>query len=93
MANFDIGETVICFCEVKDDAGAYKDPATSMEIGINQVNPSGVIIAATAMTKDATGKYHYNFQTSACSGGKYQAKYIATDGTRITIEKEQFELG
>ena len=90
----DIGETVICSLEVKDDAGAYFDPATSMNIVINRLIPFAAIITSTAMSKDSTGKYHYDFQTSSSeiSKGKYQAIYTATDGTRITIEKEEFEL-
>lgn len=53
--------------------------------------------AVTAMTggsppTENTGKYHYDFQTSDISRGYYTAKYIATDGTRITIEKDTFTL-
>jgi len=44
------------------------------------------------MTKDATGKYHYDCQTAGYLDGKYEGKYVATDGSRITIETETFEL-
>ena len=91
MAKFDIGETVICACEVKDDAGAYKDPATSMNIEI--LNQNGVtIIASTAMTKDAVGKYHYDYNSANAAAGGYKVIYTATDGTRKTIEKDTFRL-
>ena len=91
MASFDCGETVICSVEVKDDAGAYKDPATSMKITI--IDRSWAIkVDAAGMTKDATGKYHYDFQTAGCINGKYEVVYKATDGTRITIQKEFFTL-
>ena len=93
MASFNILETIICSCEVKNDAGTLIDPATSMTIAINQTSPIGkVIITATAMTKDSVGKYHYDFQTTTVSGGSYEAIYTATDGTRITIEKDTFNL-
>jgi len=91
MSLFDIGETVICECEVKDD-GTYVDPSTSMNIEISQANPYKVMVASTAMSKDSVGHYHYDLQTANYSAGKYEAKYIATDATRITIEKETFEL-
>lgn len=90
---FQIGETVICSCEVKDDAGAYKDPITSMQIKINCTKPSNhSILAATAMTKDSTGKYHYDFASASNLAGTYEAVYTATDGSRITIEKDIFDL-
>ena len=90
MANFDIGETVICSCEVKDDS-EYKDPATSIKITITDRN--GLVKATgVEMTKDSTGKYHYDAQTVDWVDGKYQVEYKATDGTRITIEKESFIL-
>jgi len=91
MAKFDLGETVICDCEVKDDAGAYKDPATSMTITITDKN-GAVKVNAVNMGKDSTGKYHYDCQTAGYIDGEYEVKYIATDGTRITIETESFTL-
>jgi len=91
MATFQIGETVICSVEVKDDDGAYKGPTTSMKITIT--NQKGTVVAdGLGMTEDATGKYHYDYQTADCERGKYTAIYKATDGTRITIEKDTFTL-
>ena len=88
---YDCGETVICSVEIKDDAGAYKDPATSMEITIKDKNQA-VKVSAVAMTKDSTGKYHYDCQTAGYIDGKYQVAYTATDVARITIQKETFDL-
>uniref|UniRef100_A0A6M3J8Y1 Uncharacterized protein n=1 Tax=viral metagenome TaxID=1070528 RepID=A0A6M3J8Y1_9ZZZZ len=94
MVSFDIGETIICSITVKDSAGALQDPATSMNIVINRVPPNYVanIVSSTAMTKDSTGTYHYDFASAGKDNGKYEAVYTATDGTRITIEKDTFEL-
>lgn len=90
---FQIGETIICSIEVKNDAGTLVDPATSMNIVIDQITPSYASkVASTAMTKDAVGKYHYDCQTSAYTAGTYKAIYTATDGTRITIEEDTFDL-
>ena len=93
MAIFQIGETVICSIEVKDDDGVLKDPETSTNIEIDMVSPTPEsIISSTAMTKDSTGKYHYDFASVSKAAGDYVAKYTATDGTRITIEKNKFHL-
>ena len=88
---FDIGETVICSIEVKDDAGAYKDPATSMKITITDKHKN-IKVDNVAMTPDDVGKYHYDCQTAGYVDGKYTIQYTATDGTRITIQKESFNL-
>ena len=92
MAKHYPGETVICSLEVKDSAGAYQDPATSMNIVI--ANPAGATaVTSTAMTKDAVGKYHYDYTSPAAATlGKYIITYTATDGTRVTIEKDNFVL-
>ena len=92
MALFQIGETVICTIEVRDDAGNYKDPATSMTITITDPHHT-VIVDNQAMTKDAVGKYHYDYNSpSTALSGNYTVRYVATDGSRITIEKETFAL-
>jgi len=44
------------------------------------------------MTKDSTGKYHYDCQTAGYLDGKYTVIYTATDVARITIQKETFDL-
>lgn len=96
MANFNLGETVICSCVVKDSTGTLKDPATSMKIEIDKVTSAGtvmqIVIAETAMTKDSTGTYHYDFTATTSGVGNYRAKYVATDGTRITISNDSFSL-
>jgi len=88
---FDIGETVICSIEIKDDNGEYKDPATSMKITITDKHKN-IKVDNVAMTPDDVGKYHYDCQTAGYLDGKYEVKYIATDGSRITIETESFTL-
>lgn len=93
MASFDLGETVICSCLVKNDAGTLVDPATSMKVKIDQTKPQfQSILAETSMTKDSVGTYHYDFQSASYTMGDYRVEYIATDGTRITREKDTFNL-
>lgn len=92
MASFNIGETVVCSVEVRNTAGTLVDPATSMTITI--ANPlKAIVVSNQTMTKDATGKYHYDFTSEATYlDGKYTVSYKATDSTRITIAKSTFDL-
>ncbi len=94
MAKFDIGETVICSTLVKNSSGTLTDPATSMNIVINCLKPtySADVVSSTAMTNDSTGTYHYDFASAGEASGKYQSVCTATDGARISIQKETFTL-
>lgn len=91
---FDKGETVICSITVRNSRKALTDPTTSMNIIIDRIKPNFEnIIALTAMQRDGAGEYHYDFDTSVItSNSTYEVTYIATDGTRITKQKDTFEL-
>ena len=89
---FHCGETVICSIEVRDADGNLADPSTSMNITITD-NKNGCEVESQSMTKDSTGKYHYDWNTSADSIlGIYYVVYTATDGSRISIGKDSVEL-
>lgn len=93
MPNFKLGETVICWRNVKDpDTGQYYDPATSMKISIfDPVN--GAEISNQDMVKDNTGKYHCNYNSPATAlRGDYKIVYTATDGSDIAIWHDTFKL-
>jgi len=86
------GETIICSVEIKDSDGTLVDPETSMKITIAD-STNGAEVDNQAMSKDSTGKYHYDWtSTSANLMGVYKIKYIATNGTRISIQKDIIEL-
>lgn len=92
MKTFQIGETVICYLEIKRN-DVYVDPVTSLTISIYL--PSGVVdVNAADMLpgKEAIGKYAYNYQTSGKPAGIYRVMYKATDGTKITIQNTSFKL-
>ena len=91
MNVFDLGETVICSITVKDSSDALQDPATSMEITITDAQGT-VKIDSVAMTKDSTGTYNYDDDTSAEAAGVYSIKYTATDGSRVSIQGDSFSL-
>ena len=89
---FQIGETVICSVTVRDADGALADPSTSMKITITDSQKS-VKVSNQDMSKDGTGEYHYDFDTSSLSlAGIYTVIYKATDGSRISIEEDTVEL-
>ena len=90
MATFQIGETVICSITVKNDAGVLTDPASSMKITIT--DPRGnTVVASQDMVKDSTGMYHYDYLVASAIR-KYTVIYTATDGSRITIVTDSFEV-
>ena len=90
---FEIGETVICSCTVKNQAGTLVDPATSMKITITCAKDSVVIVDDVAMTNDDVGDYHYDWNTAiTLEKGNYNVIYKATDGTRISIKKDLIAL-
>ena len=87
--------TIICSITVKDSSDVLRDPGTSMKIEIT--GPTGaVVVAATSMSKDSppvTGVYHYDYTPAADAlFGIYEAKYTAVNGTRTTIETDNFVL-
>jgi uncharacterized protein YfaS (alpha-2-macroglobulin family) len=89
---FQRNETVICSITVKTAAGVLTDPITSVTITIT--NPAGTAIVTSAnMTKDSTGTYHYDYNPVVDAAlGNYDVHYIATDGSRITIQDDNFSL-
>lgn len=90
---FQRGETVVVEAEVKNQAGAYVDPATTMLVTITK--PDGVAgLTDQAMTKDAVGQYHHDYKPSDSDPlGWYRVHFVATDTTRVTIQDSGFTLG
>jgi hypothetical protein len=88
---FQFNETVICSASVTS-SGTLTDPATSMKITI--IDPTETeVVSLAVMTKDATGLYHYDYNPAVSAIlGAYKIKYVATDGTRITIQPDTFTL-
>ena len=86
---FNIGETIICSCEVKAK-GAVTDPETSMKISIRDSN-NVLLIDKQDAVRDGTGKYHCDYQSATSTmRGKFTVFYTATDGPRISICKDEF---
>lgn len=92
MANFQRQETVICEMLVKTVTGGLTSPSTSMKITIT--DPVGAIVVnSQPMVKDAEGTYHYDYNPAGNAvSGYYQVLYVAIDGTRTTVQEDNFLL-
>ena len=90
MAVFQRGETVVLSLEVKDSAGSYVDPASVPTVKVT--DPTGsVVVNDLAMTKDAVGKYHYDYTSAGeAAVGPYNVRYKAVDGSRTTKARDSF---
>jgi len=89
--DFNKGETIICSCEVKDSSGKFTAPE-SMKISIIH-SKNGLEVNDKDMFPDETGKYHYDYSIPVIEG-KYEitVRYKATDGGRITITEDVFQV-
>ena len=92
MTILQLGETIVCSITVKD-GDTLTSPATSMKIVVDRIYPAfNNVVSSTAMVEDSTGTYHYDYQSSGDDTGGYLVTYTAIDGTKISIEKDTFEL-
>jgi hypothetical protein len=87
---FELGETVEIYVEVKDQDGTLVDATTSITTTI--YNPDGTVAqAADGMTNLDTGKYDY-FYTTVTQTGWYRVRITVTDLTKITIKDGGFNV-
>jgi len=92
LVKFQRPETIVAELEVRNAAGVLTDPGTVPKITIT--DPDGTVqVDAASMTKTATGLYEYYFTPEATDPlGWYSVKYVVTDGARVTIRQDGFEL-
>ena len=83
------GETMRQSVEVMDEAGALVDPDS---IVISIIPPAGVASDPVNMTKDSTGKYHYDYllETDA-EEGEWQTEIKAVKDF-TAIEQDEFAV-
>jgi len=89
MDTFQIGETVVCYCEIRKSGNLY-DP-TSVKIDILKEDGTS-IVSNTDTTKEAVGKYNYNFDSASKSSGKYRFRITATDSGKVSKKDSVFRL-
>lgn len=84
-------ETVVCSITIRSN-GTLTSPITFMNIIIT--DPVGTeVVPSTAMDEDDTGLYHKDYTPdSTALRGMYKVEYKATDGDRVTIEEDEFEV-
>jgi len=92
MTKYQRGETVVCSLTVRDTSGDLADPDTSIQVRITD-GRGVVLVPFTDMTNDSTGRYHYDFgSTAAHAVGLYAIRYRTVNAGRTTIIDEYFEL-
>lgn len=85
------GESVVAEIEIRNKAGVLSDPGTSIKITIDD-SAGAEKVAAQAMTKDSTGKYHYNYDLAGdAATGTWNVEVFA-DNTLVTIEADTFTV-
>jgi hypothetical protein len=91
MARFESGETVLLRIEVKDaESAALTSPTTSMQVTVTPP-AGGVPVVDQDMVNDGVGEYHYDY-TAPALAGVYEVLYVATDGSRVTKQRDSFEV-
>ena len=88
---FQLTETIIIQA-LNYSSGALTDPTTSYTITIN--DPAGVVaVNGSAMTKDSTGTFHYDYEPAATAmTGKHKGYTKMTSSTRDTLQPFHFEV-
>jgi hypothetical protein len=97
---FDIGETVICSVKTKRVSVAFNPDAgyPTLQIFLKD-SIIGLILAGSpaiptpiAMTNDAVGEFHYDFQTTGQASGEYRAEVITKVSARYTTQTGAFRI-
>ena len=85
-------ETIVCKVEVRNaETGTLTDPATSMNLTITDPSGTKKVDNQSMLPKDSVGKYHLDYTLpSDAKVGKWIVEYVATDGTRVTLERDDF---
>jgi len=92
MRDFQRGETVEVYAEVKDQTGAFVDPTTSITTTITD-SAGSAKISAQAMTKSDTGKYTYHYTLLADAAlDWWVVEVTVTDATKVTKSRCGFKV-
>lgn len=95
MEEIEAGGTVTASIEITNASGTKVDPATSVKATFQlRYSPYTKTVDDQAMTKDATGEYHYDWNSSEADSplGEYKVVYKAVDGSRVTKQTDYFKL-
>uniref|UniRef100_A0A6M3L602 Uncharacterized protein n=1 Tax=viral metagenome TaxID=1070528 RepID=A0A6M3L602_9ZZZZ len=86
MATFQLGETAICYLEIRDENGTLIESDLS-KVGIYK---GTILLVEGDMVKDSVGKYYYDYLTD--TKGTLIAEFTATYNTRVTKTRESFKV-
>ena len=87
------GVTVRLYVECRNYlTNALADPSTTQTVTL-QDSEGTSILAAQALTKDATGKYYYEYTTTSSSPcGRWVGYFTMTSGTTVSNAKFSFDV-
>lgn len=90
MTEYDLGETAVISCEIKDENDAYINPDNAL---ITILLGTTTLVSESTMTRDDTGKYHYDYLTADLGRHFLWIKAETTTApTRITLKPDTFEV-
>lgn len=88
LTEYPRGKTHITSIDITDSSGNYTDPASTT---CGYIRPDATTVAAAAMSKDSTGKYHHDYDISANSlQGVWTSRVTAVTGARTDISDIKF---
>ena len=87
IKKYEAGTALRIITEIRNVSNVLADP-DSVKVSI--IDPADVLkVTQATMTKDSTGVYHYDYQTSASdSVGLYTIKIYSVSGALTSIEKD-----
>lgn len=89
MKHFDIGEHVVCSVTTRQNGTLVEVTPRLITI----YRPDGTVdINSATLSRDDTGEYHYDFDTTGRLAGDYRVKVTLTFVDRVTIRQGGFTL-
>lgn len=89
MKHFDIGEHVVCSVTTRQNDTLVEVTPRLITI----YKPDGTVdINSATLSRDGTGLYHYDFDSTGRVAGYYRVKVTLTFVDRVTIKQGGFTL-
>lgn len=79
MSTYDVGTLVRVSATFKDTSGTLTDPG-DVTVTVSKVD--GTTVSGSA-TKDSTGVYHYDIDTTGYAGGVIGYKFVGTSPAQV----------
>lgn len=92
IVKFQRPETIVCELEVRTAAGVLTTPSSIPKLTVTDPLAAAVV-DNQSMTEVSVGNYTHDYTPGATAElGWYSAKFTVTDGGRVTIKQDGFDL-